>query len=141
MLYLTENGASAKIALVGRDGMVGLASTLGAGRSINRAMVQVSSFAYRAPAKAVNRLMAVESTRNIAEPFACWIAMQCRRACASVMRSSSGRCGDCCHTRGVDSARKPEAALPDRSCTTLPLDDRVVRRQTSRSGSAACRDT
>lgn len=65
MLYLMENGASAEIALVGRDGMVGLASALGGGYSTSRAMVQVSGFAYRAPAKAVNRLMAADSARNI----------------------------------------------------------------------------
>jgi len=65
MLYLMENGSSAEIALVGRDGMVGLASALGAGHSTNRAMVQVAGFAYRAPAKAVHRLMASEPTRNI----------------------------------------------------------------------------
>jgi CRP-like cAMP-binding protein len=65
MLYLMENGSSAEIALVGRDGMVGMASVLGSGQSANRAMVQVAGFAYRASAKTVHKLMATESARAV----------------------------------------------------------------------------
>ena len=47
MLYLMENGASAEIAVVGNEGIVGVALFMGGGTMPNRAVVQSAGDAYR----------------------------------------------------------------------------------------------
>ena len=46
-LYVTENGASAEIAVVGNEGMIGVALFMGGGTMPNRAVVQSAGYAYR----------------------------------------------------------------------------------------------
>ena len=47
LLYVLENGASAEIAVVGNDGLIGLALFMGGGSMPNRAVVQSAGHAYR----------------------------------------------------------------------------------------------
>ncbi|WP_150047975.1 Crp/Fnr family transcriptional regulator [Methylomonas rhizoryzae] len=47
LLYVMENGASAEIAVIGRDGMVGVALFMGGGSMPNRAVVQSAGHAFR----------------------------------------------------------------------------------------------
>lgn len=47
LLYVMENGASAEIAVVGNDGMIGVALFLGGESTTSRAVVQSGGFAYR----------------------------------------------------------------------------------------------
>ena len=52
-LYVIESGASAEIAVVGNDGLIGVALFMG-GRSMpNRAVVRSAGYAYRLPARLV----------------------------------------------------------------------------------------
>ncbi|EGW21983.1 Crp/Fnr family transcriptional regulator [Methylobacter tundripaludum] len=50
LLYVMENGASAEIAVVGNDGIIGVALFMGGGTMPNRAVVQSAGYAYRMPA-------------------------------------------------------------------------------------------
>lgn len=47
LLYVMENGASAEIAVVGNEGIVGIALFMGGGTMPNRAVVQSAGYAYR----------------------------------------------------------------------------------------------
>lgn len=47
LLYVLEDGASAEIAVVGNDGLIGIALFMGGGSMPNRAVVQSSGRAYR----------------------------------------------------------------------------------------------
>jgi CRP-like cAMP-binding protein len=47
LLYLMENGASAEIAVVGNEGMVGIALFMGGGSTTSRAVVQSAGHDYR----------------------------------------------------------------------------------------------
>lgn len=47
MLYVMKNGGSAEIAVVGNDGIVGLALFMGGGSMANRAVVRSAGYAYR----------------------------------------------------------------------------------------------
>jgi CRP-like cAMP-binding protein len=47
LLYVMENGASAEIAVVGNEGLVGVALFMGGGTMPNRAVVQSAGHAYR----------------------------------------------------------------------------------------------
>lgn len=47
LLYVMENGASAEIAVIGNDGIVGVALFMGGGSMPNRAVVQSAGYAYR----------------------------------------------------------------------------------------------
>ena len=47
LLYVMENGASAEIAVVGNEGLIGVALFMGGGTMPNRAVVQSGGFAYR----------------------------------------------------------------------------------------------
>jgi CRP-like cAMP-binding protein len=47
LLYVLENGASAEIAVVGNDGLIGVALFMGGGSMPNRAVVQSAGYAYR----------------------------------------------------------------------------------------------
>ena len=49
LLYVMENGASAEIAVVGNEGMVGVALFMGGETTPNRAVVQCAGHAYRLP--------------------------------------------------------------------------------------------
>jgi CRP-like cAMP-binding protein len=51
MLYVMENGASAEIAVVGNEGLVGLALFMGGESTTTRTIVQSAGFAYRLPGK------------------------------------------------------------------------------------------
>jgi CRP-like cAMP-binding protein len=53
MLYVMEDGASAEIAVVGVEGMVGIALFMGGGSTMSRAIVQSAGHAYTLPAKAL----------------------------------------------------------------------------------------
>jgi CRP-like cAMP-binding protein len=53
LLYTMEDGSTAQIAVVGRDGCVGVAILLGDGSTPSRAVVQVAGHAYRASAEVV----------------------------------------------------------------------------------------
>ena len=46
-LYVMENGASAEIAVVGNEGLIGVALFMGGGTMPNRAVVQSAGYAYR----------------------------------------------------------------------------------------------
>lgn len=50
LLYVTENGASAEIAVVGNEGLVGIALFMGGESTTNRAIVQSAGHAIRLPA-------------------------------------------------------------------------------------------
>jgi len=47
LLYVMENGASAEIAVIGNEGIVGVALFMGGGTMPNRAVVQSAGYAYR----------------------------------------------------------------------------------------------
>jgi CRP-like cAMP-binding protein len=47
LLYVMENGASAEIAVIGNDGIIGVALFMGGGSMPNRAVVQSAGHAYR----------------------------------------------------------------------------------------------
>ncbi len=47
LLYVMENGASAEIAVVGNEGIIGVALFMGGGTMPNRAVVQSAGYAYR----------------------------------------------------------------------------------------------
>jgi CRP-like cAMP-binding protein len=47
LLYVMENGASAEIAVVGNEGVIGVALFMGGGSMPNRAVVQSAGYAYR----------------------------------------------------------------------------------------------
>ena len=51
LLYVMNNGASTEIAMVGYEGMVGLALFMGGESTTSRAVVQSAGFAYRLPGK------------------------------------------------------------------------------------------
>ena len=51
LLYVMENGASAEIAVVGNEGLVGLALFMGGESTTGRTIVQSAGFAYRLPGK------------------------------------------------------------------------------------------
>jgi len=50
LLYVTQNGSSAELAVVGREGMIGVALFMGGETTPNRAVVQSACKAYRLPA-------------------------------------------------------------------------------------------
>ena len=60
LLYVLENGASAEIAVVGREGVVGISIVMGGHSTPSRAVVQSAGQALRMPAKA----MMAEFTRG-----------------------------------------------------------------------------
>ena len=53
LMYLTQDGGSAETAVVGNDGMVGIALFMGGNAMPSRAVVQVAGHAYRLHARAV----------------------------------------------------------------------------------------
>ncbi len=53
LLYVMENGESAEIAVVGHEGMVGIALFMGGESTMSRAVVQNAGYAYRMPAAAL----------------------------------------------------------------------------------------
>ena len=53
ILYVMENGASAEIAVVGFEGMVGISLFMGGESTPNRAVVQSAGLAWRLPARAL----------------------------------------------------------------------------------------
>jgi CRP-like cAMP-binding protein len=55
LLYVLENGASAEIAVVGKDGAIGVALFMGGETTTNRAIVQSSGSAYRLTAARLKR--------------------------------------------------------------------------------------
>jgi CRP-like cAMP-binding protein len=55
LLYVLENGASAEIAVVGNEGIVGIALFLGGATMPNRAVVQSAGEAYRMPAATLQK--------------------------------------------------------------------------------------
>jgi len=57
MLYVGENGSSTEIAVVGNDGLVGLALFMGGESTPSRAVVQSAGFGYRMRAKVLQHLL------------------------------------------------------------------------------------
>lgn len=55
LLYAMENGSSAKIALAGNDGLIGIAAFMGGDTTTSRAVVQTSGYGYRLSAEALLR--------------------------------------------------------------------------------------
>ncbi len=53
LLYVMENGASAEIAVVGNEGLVGISLFMGGGSTPSRAVVQSAGKGYRLPADAI----------------------------------------------------------------------------------------
>ena len=53
LLYVLENGSSAEIAVVGQEGVVGIAIFMGGGSTPNRAVVQSAGMGYRLRADAI----------------------------------------------------------------------------------------
>ncbi|MDP2075220.1 Crp/Fnr family transcriptional regulator [Hydrogenophaga sp.] len=53
LLYVLENGASAEIAVVGHEGVVGIAIFMGGGSTPSRAVVQSAGMGYRLRAEAI----------------------------------------------------------------------------------------
>ena len=53
LLYVMENGASAEIAVVGNDGLVGISLFMGGGSTSSRAVVQSGGHGFRLPAQAM----------------------------------------------------------------------------------------
>jgi CRP-like cAMP-binding protein len=51
LLYVLENGASAEIAVVGNEGILGIALFMGGETTPNRGVVQSAGFGYRLPAR------------------------------------------------------------------------------------------
>jgi CRP-like cAMP-binding protein len=51
LLYVTETGDSAELAVIGREGMVGISLFMGGETTPNRAVVQAACDAYRLPAR------------------------------------------------------------------------------------------
>lgn len=56
LLYVLENGASAEIAVVGNEGIVGIALFMGGESMPNRALVQSGGYAYRLNGQILNQL-------------------------------------------------------------------------------------
>jgi CRP-like cAMP-binding protein len=54
LLQVMENGASAEIAVVGSEGVVGIAMFMGGASTLSRAVVQSAGHAYRLPAEALH---------------------------------------------------------------------------------------
>src|SRR5438552_14527168 len=55
LLYVLEDGASAEIAVVGHEGLVGVALCMGGESTSSRAVVQSAGDAYRLPSKILKR--------------------------------------------------------------------------------------
>ena len=55
LLYVMENGASAEIAVIGNEGIVGIALFMGGGTMPNRAVVQSEGYAYRLRAALIQK--------------------------------------------------------------------------------------
>ncbi len=55
LLYLMENGASAEIAVVGNEGIVGIALFMGGESTSNRAVVQSAGYGYRLKSKVIKQ--------------------------------------------------------------------------------------
>ena len=55
LLYVMENGASAEIAVVGNEGIVGISLFMGGGSTPSRAVIQSAGQGFRLPAKALTR--------------------------------------------------------------------------------------
>ncbi|WP_420935555.1 Crp/Fnr family transcriptional regulator [Alteromonas sp. A081] len=55
LLYVTENGSSAEISVVGNEGIVGIAVFMGGGSTPNRAVVQSAGLAYSLPASVLRK--------------------------------------------------------------------------------------
>jgi CRP-like cAMP-binding protein len=53
MIYLMDTGASAEVAVVGREGFVGVSAFLGGGSTLNRAVVQSAGQLLRLPARII----------------------------------------------------------------------------------------
>jgi CRP-like cAMP-binding protein len=54
LLYVMENGASAEIAIVGNEGLVGISLFMGGGSTPSRAVVQSAGYGFRLKAEALN---------------------------------------------------------------------------------------
>ncbi len=53
LLYVLENGATAEIAVVGNEGLVGVTLFMGGGSTTSRAVVQSAGYGFRLPAQVI----------------------------------------------------------------------------------------
>jgi hypothetical protein len=53
LLYVTENGSSSEISVVGNEGVVGISLFMGGESTSSRAVVQSAGWGYKMPAKVV----------------------------------------------------------------------------------------
>ena len=66
ILYMTENGSATEVAVVGKDGMVGIASFMGGFTTISQAVVQSAGTAYRLSVAELQRAFhKVEAVRHL----------------------------------------------------------------------------
>jgi CRP-like cAMP-binding protein len=65
MLYVMEDGSSAEIAVVGDEGMVGIALFMGGGTTPSRAIVQSAGYAMTLSAKALTREFSTHGTLQV----------------------------------------------------------------------------
>ncbi len=66
LMYVTESGACAESAVVGRDGMLGVCLLMGGGSTSNRAVVNTAGEAFRLPARVIKDAFAsAGATMNV----------------------------------------------------------------------------
>src|SRR5580658_4443729 len=53
LLYVTRDGASGEIAVIGNDGMLGISLLMGGESTLSRAVVQGAGYAYRVPGRTI----------------------------------------------------------------------------------------
>jgi CRP-like cAMP-binding protein len=68
LLYVMESGASAEIAIVGNEGVVGISLFMGGESTTSRAVVQGAGFAYRLPSKTIKEALAAALYPGIDHP-------------------------------------------------------------------------
>ena len=71
-LYVMENGASAEIAVIGNDGIIGVSLFMGGGTMPNRAVVQSEGYAYRLRAHELIQQFDRSGGRRSGAPPASW---------------------------------------------------------------------
>ncbi len=95
LLYVMKNGESAEIAVVGNEGMIGIALFMGGDSTMSRGIVQNAGHAYRL--KAQVRWRGPGSFNITPVRLPCLIGMVWRKGLASATTSLKRRVTGCCH--------------------------------------------
>ncbi len=82
LLYVRRNGHPAEISVVGREGIVGIAVSIGEDSTPTRAVVQVAGMAYRLPASEFKRQFSTDSSFR-------WLMLSYSRALISQMAQTA----------------------------------------------------